>query len=148
MSLKISIPIEKDLSPKIAVFGVGGGGVNAVNNMVSSNLEGVDFFVANTYAQALDNSLATNKIKFGITSTKGLGAGSDPKVGAIAAEESTNEIIEALDRYNLIFITAGMGGGTGTGGAPIVAKIAKEIEVKTKNRNDECHNEDNKKPHG
>lgn len=131
MSLKISIPIEKDLSPKIAVFGVGGGGVNAVNNMISSNLEGVDFFVANTDAQALDNSLATNKIKFGITSTKGLGAGSDPKVGAIAAEESTNEIIEALDRYNLIFITAGMGGGTGTGGAPIVAKIAKERNILT-----------------
>jgi cell division protein FtsZ len=131
MSLKISIPIEKDLSPKIAVFGVGGGGVNAVNNMISSNLEGVDFFVANTDAQALDNSLATNKIKFGITSTKGLGAGSDPKIGAIAAEESTNEIIEALDRYNLIFITAGMGGGTGTGGAPIVAKIAKERNILT-----------------
>ena len=98
MSLKISIPVEKDLSPKIAVFGVGGGGVNAVNNMISSNLEGVDFFVANTDAQALDHSLATNKIKFGITSTKGLGAGSDPKVGAIAAEESTNEIIESLDK--------------------------------------------------
>jgi cell division protein FtsZ len=131
MSLKISIPIEKELSPRIAVFGVGGGGVNAVNNMISSNLEGVDFFVANTDAQALDNSLATNKIKFGITSTKGLGAGSDPKIGAIAAEESTNEIIEALDRYNLIFITAGMGGGTGTGGAPIVAKIAKERNILT-----------------
>ena len=99
--------------------------------MISSNLEGVDFFVANTDAQALDNSLAINKIKFGITSTKGLGAGSDPKVGAIAAEESTNEIIEALDRYNLIFITAGMGGGTGTGGAPIVAKIAKERNILT-----------------
>ena len=131
MSLKISIPVEKDLSPKIAVFGVGGGGVNAVNNMISSNLEGVDFFVANTDAQALDHSLATNKIKFGITSTKGLGAGSDPKVGAIAAEESTNEIIEYLDKYNLIFITAGMGGGTGTGGAPIVAKIAKERNILT-----------------
>jgi cell division protein FtsZ len=131
MSLKISIPTEKDLSPKIAVFGVGGGGVNAVNNMISSNLEGVDFFVANTDAQALDHSLATNKIKFGITSTKGLGAGSDPKVGAIAAEESTNEIIESLDKYNLIFITAGMGGGTGTGGAPIVAKIAKERNILT-----------------
>ena len=131
MSLKISIPVEKDLSPKIAVFGVGGGGVNAVNNMISSNLDGVDFFVANTDAQALDHSLATNKIKFGITSTKGLGAGSDPKVGAIAAEESTNEIIESLDKYNLIFITAGMGGGTGTGGAPIVAKIAKERNILT-----------------
>ena len=131
MSLKISIPIENELSPKIAVFGVGGGGVNAVNNMISANLEGVDFFVANTDAQALDNSLATNKIKFGVNSTKGLGAGSDPKVGAVAAEESSNEIIEALDKYNLVFITAGMGGGTGTGGAPIVAKLAKERNILT-----------------
>lgn len=131
MSLNIGISVEKDLSPKIAVFGVGGGGVNAVNNMISSNLEGVDFFVANTDAQALENSLATNKIKFGTSSTKGLGAGSDPRVGALAAEESTNEIIELLDKYNLIFITAGMGGGTGTGGAPIVAKIAKERNILT-----------------
>ena len=131
MSLKISIPAESQLSPKIAVFGVGGGGVNAVNNMISANLEGVDFFVANTDAQALDNSLATNKIKFGINSTKGLGAGSDPKVGAIAAEESSSEITEALDKYNLVFITAGMGGGTGTGGAPIVAKLAKERNILT-----------------
>ncbi|MSO13578.1 cell division protein FtsZ [Rickettsiales endosymbiont of Trichoplax sp. H2] len=131
MSLKISIPTESQLSPKIAVFGVGGGGVNAVNNMISANLEGVDFFVANTDAQALDNSLATNKIKFGVNSTKGLGAGSDPKVGAIAAEESSSEITEALDKYNLVFITAGMGGGTGTGGAPIVAKLAKERNILT-----------------
>jgi cell division protein FtsZ len=131
MSLKISIPAESQLSPKIAVFGVGGGGVNAVNNMISANLEGVDFFVANTDAQALDNSLATNKIKFGINSTKGLGAGSDPKIGAIAAEESSSEITEALDKYNLVFITAGMGGGTGTGGAPIVAKLAKERNILT-----------------
>ncbi len=131
MSLKISIPTESQLSPKIAVFGVGGGGVNAVNNMISANLEGVDFFVANTDAQALDNSLATNKIKFGVNSTKGLGAGSDPKVGAIAAEESSSEITEALDKYNFVFITAGMGGGTGTGGAPIVAKLAKERNILT-----------------
>ena len=131
MSLKISIPVEKELSPKIAVFAVGGGGVNAVNNMISANLGGVDFFAANTDTQALDNSLASNKIKFGINSTKGLGAGSDPKIGEIAAEESSNEIIEALEKYNLIFITAGMGGGTGTGGAPVVARLAKEKNILT-----------------
>lgn len=131
MSLKISIPIEKELSPKIAVFAVGGGGVNAVNNMISANLGGVDFFAANTDTQALENSLASNKIKFGINSTKGLGAGSDPKIGEIAAEESSNEIIEALEKYNLIFITAGMGGGTGTGGAPVVARLAKEKNILT-----------------
>ena len=131
MSLKVSAPIEQDLSPKIAVFGVGGGGVNAVNNMIFANLEGVDFFVANTDTQALESSLASNKIKFGINSTKGLGAGSDPKVGEIAADESSNEIIEALEKYNLVFITAGMGGGTGTGGVPIVAKLAKEKNILT-----------------
>ena len=131
MSIKITIPVEKNLTPKIAVFGVGGGGVNAVNNMISANLEGVDFFAANTDAQALENSLATNKIKFGISSTRGMGSGADPKIGAIAAEESSDEIIEALENYNMVFVTAGMGGGTGTGGAPIVAKLAKERNILT-----------------
>jgi len=131
MSSNTSLPVDKELSPKIAVFGVGGGGVNAVNNMVSANLEGVDFFVANTDAQALDNSLAANKIKFGLNSTRGLGAGSDPRLGTIAAEESSEDIIAALEKYNLVFITAGMGGGTGTGGAPVVAKLAKERNILT-----------------
>ena len=131
MSIKITIPVEKNLTPKIAVFGVGGGGVNAVNNMISANLEGVDFFAANTDAQALENSLATNKIKFGISSTRGMGSGADPKIGAIAAEESSDEIIEALENYNMVFVTAGMGGGTGTGGTPIVAKLAKERNILT-----------------
>ena len=131
MSIKISISTQRELTPKIAVFGVGGGGVNAVNNMISSNLEGVDFFAANTDAQALENSLATNKLKFGISSTKGLGAGSNPGVGEIAAEESTDEIIGILENFNMIFITAGMGGGTGTGGAPVVARLAKERNILT-----------------
>ena len=131
MSIKITVPVEKNLSPKIAVFGVGGGGVNAVNNMISANLEGVDFFAANTDIQALENSLATNKIKFGVSSTKGMGSGSDPRIGQVAAEESADEIIEALENYNMVFVTAGMGGGTGTGGAPIVAKLAKERNILT-----------------
>ncbi|WPX96825.1 cell division protein FtsZ [Candidatus Bandiella euplotis] len=131
MSIKISIPTTTELTPKIAVFGVGGGGVNAVNNMISANLEGVDFFAANTDAQALENSLAGNKIKFGIASTKGLGAGSNPGMGEVAAQESSDEIIEILEKFNMVFITAGMGGGTGTGGAPVVAKLAKERNILT-----------------
>ncbi|MFQ3307594.1 MAG: cell division protein FtsZ [Candidatus Midichloriaceae bacterium] len=131
MSIQISIPTESELSPRIAVFGVGGGGVNAVNNMVSSNLEGVDFFVANTDSQALEGSVAVNKIKLGLSSTKGLGAGSNPAVGKASAEESADEIIHVLESYNMVFITAGMGGGTGTGGAPIVAKLAKERGILT-----------------
>ena len=117
---------DKTIQPKISVFGIGGGGVNAVNNMISSNLKGVDFFVANTDVQALKCSTANNKIKFGISSTKGLGAGSNPEIGKIAAEESLGDIAEALNDYNMLFITAGMGGGTGTGGASVVAKFAKE----------------------
>ena len=131
MNIKITVPTEKELAPKIVVLGVGGGGVNAVNNMISANLEGVDFFAANTDAQALENSLATNKIKFGMSVTRGMGSGADPKIGEIAAEESADEIIEALENYNMVFVTAGMGGGTGTGGAPIVAKLAKERNILT-----------------
>ncbi|MDJ1407044.1 MAG: cell division protein FtsZ [Candidatus Midichloria sp.] len=127
MSIKIAIPHqETDLKPKIIVFGAGGAGGNAVNNMVTANLEGVDFWVANTDAQALANALASNKIQLGIDSTKGLGAGSHPEVGRDSAEESIDEIRAAVSGCHMLFITAGMGGGTGTGAAPIIARVAKE----------------------
>jgi cell division protein FtsZ len=131
MAIKLDLHSDEEMKPKIAVFGVGGGGVNAISNMVSSNLEGVDFFAANTDMQALEGCLASQKIKLGVGATKGLGAGSDPEVGRIAAEESVDEIIEALEGYNMVFITAGMGGGTGTGAAPVVAKLAREKGILT-----------------
>ena len=119
------------LKPRIAVIGVGGGGGNAVNNMISKNLEGVDFIVANTDAQALANSLASRKIQLGLEITKGLGAGARPETGKMAAEEAREEIEKELEGANMVFITAGMGGGTGSGAAPVVAKIAKEKGILT-----------------
>lgn len=119
------------LKPRIAVIGVGGGGGNAVNNMISKNLEGVDFIVANTDAQALANSLASRKIQLGLEITKGLGAGAQPETGKMAAEEAREEIEKELEGANMVFITAGMGGGTGSGAAPVVAKIAKEKGILT-----------------
>ncbi|WP_410517938.1 cell division protein FtsZ [Candidatus Midichloria mitochondrii] len=125
--MEVAIPHqETDLKPKIVVFGAGGAGGNAVNNMVTANLEGVDFWAANTDAQALANALASNKIQLGIDSTKGLGAGSHPEVGRNAAEESIDEIRAAVSGCHMLFITAGMGGGTGTGAAPVIARVAKE----------------------
>ena len=127
MSIRIAIPDqETDLNPKIVIFGAGGAGGNAVNNMISANLEGAEFWVANTDAQALSNSLAPNKIQLGIECTKGLGAGSHPEVGRAAAEESIDEIKSAISGCHMIFVTAGMGGGTGTGAAPVIARTAKE----------------------
>ena len=119
------------LKPRIAVVGVGGGGGNAVNNMIAQNLEGVDFIVANTDAQALAHSAATNKIQLGLEITQGLGAGARPEIGKMAAEEAKDKIAEALDGVNMVFITAGMGGGTGSGAAPVVAHIAKEKGILT-----------------
>ena len=125
--LNIAIPNNmQELSPKITVIGVGGAGGNAVNNMIESNLEGVDFVVANTDGQALANSIANRKIQLGLNVTKGLGAGSMPDIGKSAAEESIDDIISELNDSNMVFITAGLGGGTGTGAAPIIAKAAKE----------------------
>jgi len=110
----------------IKVFGVGGGGSNAVNRMVSDGVRGVDFFIANTDVQVMKNSPSDNKIVLGEKTTKGLGAGGNPEIGRKAAEESEGEIREAIQGADMVFITAGMGGGTGTGAAPLVAKIAKE----------------------
>ncbi len=131
MSLKINIPQPELLKPKITIFGVGGAGGNAVNNMIRSNLEGVEFVAANTDAQALINSLAPNRIQLGVTTTRGLGAGSFPDKGRAAAEENIDEIEKFIDGNNMIFIAAGMGGGTGTGGAPVIAKLARERDILT-----------------
>ncbi len=119
------------LKPRISVIGVGGGGGNAVNNMIAKNLEGVDFVVANTDSQALAHSSASKKIQLGLEITQGLGAGARPEIGRLAAEEARSEIEKELEGANMVFITAGMGGGTGSGAAPVVAKIAKEKGILT-----------------
>jgi len=131
MSLNISLYDLPDLKPKICVFGVGGAGGNAVNNMINTNLDGVDFWVANTDAQSLEHSLTSNRIQLGAKSTKGLGAGSHPEIGKSAAEESAEELNSILQNYNMVFITAGMGGGTGTGAAPVIAQLAKKLGILT-----------------
>lgn len=132
MSITLKAPShEPELKPKITVFGVGGAGCNAVNNMIRSNLEGVEFVVTNTDAQAIANNLCTRRIQLGEKLTQGLGAGSRPETGKAAAEEAAEEIIDHLEGSNMVFITAGMGGGTGTGAAPVIAKLAKERNVLT-----------------
>lgn len=131
MVLDLQLPDNVNFLPKITVIGVGGAGCNGVNNMIKSKLSGINFISANTDAQALYNSSAVNKIQLGSELTKGLGAGSLPEVGKDAAEESINEIIEHISDSNMLFITAGMGGGTGTGAAPVIAKIAREYKILT-----------------
>ncbi len=131
MTLNLSLPGQEDLKPRITVFGVGGAGGNAVNNMIEKNLDGVEFVVANTDAQALQQSRATSKIQMGIKVTEGLGAGARASVGAAAAEESIEQIVDHLAGAHMCFITAGMGGGTGTGAAPIIAQAARELGVLT-----------------
>ncbi len=138
MTINISIPdVGENLHPQITVLGVGGSGGNAVNNMINSNLEGVDFAIANTDAQALQNSSCNKKIQLGVQSTRGLGAGMRPDLGRQAAEETLNEIGQMLEGSHMLFIAAGMGGGTGTGAAPVLAQLAREkgiltVEVVTK----------------
>ncbi|NBW41037.1 cell division protein FtsZ [bacterium] len=117
----------RDSKAYIKVFGIGGAGVNAVNNMIDSGLDGVEFFAANTDAQALASSKAPNKLQIGQEITKGLGAGADPDVGQAAAQESEEEIRKSLQGADMVFITAGLGGGTGTLGSSVVARIAKEL---------------------
>ncbi|MGB7270363.1 MAG: cell division protein FtsZ [Albidovulum sp.] len=131
MALNLTMNDRDDLKPRITVFGVGGAGGNAVNNMITQQLEGVEFVVANTDAQALAQSLATAKIQMGVRVTEGLGAGARPTVGAAAAEETIEEIVDHLAGAHMCFITAGMGGGTGTGAAPIIAQAARELGVLT-----------------
>lgn len=131
MALNLTMPERDDLKPKITVFGVGGAGGNAVNNMIEKALEGVDFVVANTDAQALQHSKSTAKIQMGVKVTEGLGAGARASVGAAAAEESIETIVDHLAGAHMCFITAGMGGGTGTGAAPIIAQAARELGVLT-----------------
>ncbi|MEP5732461.1 MAG: cell division protein FtsZ [Sulfitobacter sp.] len=131
MTLNLSIPGQEDLKPRITVFGVGGAGGNAVNNMIEKELDGVEFVVANTDAQALQQAKSENRVQLGIKVTEGLGAGARASVGAAAAEESIEQIVDHLAGAHMCFITAGMGGGTGTGAAPIIAQAARELGVLT-----------------
>lgn len=131
MTINLQKPDIRELKPKITVFGVGGGGGNAVNNMINGGLEGVEFVVANTDAQALAMSKAERVIQLGVDVTEGLGAGSQPTVGAAAAEECLTEIQDHLSGTHMCFVTAGMGGGTGTGAAPVVARAARELGILT-----------------
>ncbi len=131
MTLNLHKPDITELKPRITVFGVGGGGGNAVNNMITSGLDGVDFVVANTDAQALSMSKSERLIQMGVAVTEGLGAGSQPEVGAAAAQECIDEINDHLSGTHMAFVTAGMGGGTGTGAAPVVARAAREAGILT-----------------
>jgi len=132
MTINLTVPVAQDhLKPRISVIGVGGAGGNAVNNMISSQLEGVEFVVANTDAQALAQSLADKPIQLGPGITHGLGAGSRPDIGRAAAEEAMDDLMEALGAAHMVFITAGMGGGTGTGAAPVIARLAREHGILT-----------------
>ena len=131
MALNLRIPEHTELKPKITVFGVGGAGGNAVNNMIEKELDGVEFIIANTDAQALHQGSADNKIQMGLGVTQGLGSGARPEVGAAAAEEAIEQIVDKLTGVHMCFITAGMGGGTGTGAAPVIAQTARELGVLT-----------------
>ena len=131
MTINLTVPSLAELKPRITVFGVGGAGGNAVNNMIESRLDGVEFVVANTDAQALAQSAAERRIQMGTALTQGLGAGSQPQIGAAAAEEALPEILDHLAGAHMCFITAGMGGGTGTGAAPVIARAAKEQGILT-----------------
>ena len=131
MAISLNVPETKELRPRIVVLGVGGAGGNAVNNMIDSHLEGVEFVVANTDAQALAQSKCQRRIQLGALATEGLGAGAQPDVGRAGAEESLPEILEVLTGAHMVFITAGMGGGTGTGAAPVIARAVREAGILT-----------------
>ncbi|MEE2968965.1 MAG: cell division protein FtsZ [Pseudomonadota bacterium] len=132
MTINLTVPQHgAALQPRITVIGVGGAGGNAVNNMISAQLDGVEFLVANTDSQSLAQSLADRKIQLGHQITNGLGAGSRPEIGRASAEEAIDELIEHLQSVNMVFVTAGMGGGTGTGAAPVIARLAREHGILT-----------------
>ena len=133
MTLNLTIPqiTHTDFTPRITVIGVGGGGTNAVDNMIALNLQGVEFIVANTDAQQLVHSRADRRIQLGPHITQGLGAGAKPEIGKAAAEEAADELYRHLDGSHMVFITAGMGGGTGTGAAPVIARMARERNILT-----------------
>ncbi len=131
MGINLTMPATRELKPRIVVFGVGGAGGNAVNNMIASQLEGVEFVAANTDAQALNMSLTERRIQLGVGLTQGLGCGARPDVGRGAAEESMETIAEHLQGCHMAFVAAGMGGGTGTGAAPVIARAAKELGILT-----------------
>jgi cell division protein FtsZ len=131
MTINLQMPDIRELKPHITVFGVGGAGGNAVNNMIAAGLQGCEFVVANTDAQALTSSKAKRVIQIGLEATQGLGAGSHPEVGKSAAEEAIAEVRDMLQGVHMVFVTAGMGGGTGTGAAPVIARVAKELGILT-----------------
>ena len=132
MPINLSVPeVESHLKPRITVIGVGGAGGNAVNNMIESELEGVEFVVANTDAQAMAQARTDRRIQLGVSVTHGLGAGARPEIGQMAAEESIEDIVDHIQGSNMVFITAGMGGGTGTGAAPVIARAAREQGILT-----------------
>src|SRR2546426_1176337 len=131
MTINLTTPDIRELKPRITVFGVGGAGGNAVNNMITAGLIGCDFVVANTDAQALTLSKAERIIQRGVQVTEGLGAGSQPEIGRAAAEEVIDEIRDHLSGAHMVFVTAGMGGGTGTGAAPVIARAAQEAGILT-----------------
>ncbi len=131
MTINLSLPITHELKPKITVVGVGGAGGNAVNNMITSHLEGVEFVSCNTDAQALAACLTDRKVQLGNTITHGLGAGARPEVGRASAEEALDEILDQLSGSHMVFITAGMGGGTGTGAAPVIARAVRDQGILT-----------------
>src|SRR6201996_8296140 len=131
MSINLKIPDIRELKPRLTVFGVGGAGGNAVNNMITAGLQGVDFVVANTDAQALTMSKAERIIQMGVQVTEGLGPVTQPDVGRAAEEEVLDEIRDHLSGAHMVFVTAGMGGGTGTGAAPVIARVAREMDILT-----------------
>ena len=131
MTINLIEPTNEQLQPRITVIGVGGAGCNAVNNMIEAHLEGVEFLVANTDAQSLANSLTDRKVQLGAKLTKGLGAGAKPEIGRQAADESLSNVLDQLEGTHMLFVTAGMGGGTGTGAAPVIAEAARERGILT-----------------